>query len=188
VLVLLAAGAAGCSSSGSQQPKPEASPTSGPTTDDTSGQAAGTPKGLRAPARIAGLHRRAHSDAADSILSAMSPGERKKSLAAQYDESALGARFVLVIGQTGQPVPPGAPAAQLKQAILAQASGAKFASATSVPAGSAGGTAECAPVNSAEFDCAWINGKSHLVFFFSGYNQNQTQALMQKFLTAMVRT
>jgi len=187
-LALLAAGAAGCSSSGGQQPKADASPTSGPTTEPTSGRAAGTPKGLRAPARIAGLHKRAHSGAADGILSAMLPGERKKSLAVQYDESALSARFALVIGQTGQPVPPGAPAAQLRQVILAQANGAKFAGATSVPTGSAGGTAECAPVNSAQFDCAWINGKSRLVLIFSGYTRNQTQALMPKFLTAMVRT
>lgn len=191
-LVLLAAGAAGCSSSGSQQPKPDAPPTSEPTpappTEPTSGQAAGSPKGLRAPARIASLHKSPQQDAADGILSAMSPGERKKSLAVQYEESAQSPRFVLAIGQTGQPVLPGAAAAQLKQVILAQANGAKFASAASMPAGSAGGTAECAPVNSAQFDCGWISGTSRLVLIFSGYTQDQTEALMPKFLTAMVRT
>jgi hypothetical protein len=118
----------------------------------------------------------------------MLPAERKKSLAVQYEESDLSARFVLVIGQTGQPVPPGAPAAQLKQVILAQANGAKFSRATSVPAGPAGGTAECAPVNSAQFDCAWINGKAHLVIILSGYDQRHAQQLTPKFITAMVRT
>ena len=60
-------------------------------------------------------------------------------------------------------------------------------------AGSAGGSARCAPIlasggaGSKFVNCAWINGKSALVLTFQSYSAGDAQTLVPQILTAMTK-
>jgi hypothetical protein len=167
--VLLAAGAAGCSSGGS---------------------GGSAPKGLQIPAKIASLKKSADQSTAKFLLSGMKGALRKKMHAVAYEDSSDSSHKVLVYGGTGIPIPPGSPGSQLKQMLSSgTAAGARMGSPASVDPGSLGGKAECAVIPSAKVvNCGWISGTAALVMTFQGFDTGNAQTLVPQILSAMVRT
>jgi hypothetical protein len=102
----------------------------------------------------------------------------------------------MIYGGVGIPLPDGDSDAQFKSMLGSGTStegGVKVGTVADVDAGSAGGSAKCAPIlasgggDSKFVNCAWINGKSALVLSFQSYNADDAQSLVPQILTAMTQ-
>lgn len=172
-LALLAA-AAGCSSGGS-----------GKATSDS--KAAGPPKGIQVPAKIASL-KKVNDEAEQEFKDSGIPSSVRKNLhSVYYRDSTDDSRTVLVTGGAGLPVPTDGPSDKVKALFTEWDMGANGKPTTSVATGSAGGSAECA-VSDESLYCGWVNGKVALTINFDGFKQKRAQALVPQILSAMVRT
>jgi hypothetical protein len=188
-VTLLAAGAAGCSSGG----KAPAAAGSGAATGQASQPASGKVTGsISTPSQIASLQKAADQSEAKKLLKQIKSAAGNAKLAAvSYEDATHSSRTVLIYGGLGIPVPPGSPASQLKAMLrTGTETGAKIGHVALVDAGSAGGTAKCAPVPSSDggkfVNCGWINGKDALVMSFDGFSKARAKALVPKIISAMV--
>jgi len=171
---LLVAGAAGCSSS--------------------SGGGSGS---LSQPDTIASLKKSPDQSMAKEILKAAKghAGDGKVT-AVVYQDSSNSSKTVMIYGGVGIPLPDGDSDSQFKSMLgsgTATDGGVKVGSVADVDAGSAGGSAKCAPIlasgggDSKFVNCAWINGKSALVLTFQSYSAGDAQTLVPQILTAMTK-
>jgi hypothetical protein len=156
----------------------------------SSGGAAGAPKGIQIPARIASLEKSADQSTAKFVLSTMKGPMRKKVHAVTYQDGSDSSRKVFVYGGTGLPVPPGSPSSQLKRMVrTGTTNGVHVGKLDSVDPGSVGGMAECAVVRATKVvNCGWLSGETALVMSFNGFDKGSAQSLVPQILTAMVRT
>ena len=161
--VTLLAAAAGCSSNGSA-----------------------AAKGIHFPSKIASLKKSADQSRAKDILGGLHGAARKQIRAIAYQDASDSSRKVVVYGGAGVPVPPGDPAAQLRQLLTNDGKASGF---TSVSPGSIGGKAECVAVSQVKLiNCGWISGKAVLVMSFQGFDNNSAKSLVPQMLSAMVNT
>jgi hypothetical protein len=174
-LALVAAGAVGCSSSGSG--------------GDAKPGGAAVPAGIQVPAKI-GTLQKGPDDGAKAFKGDGIPDSVTRNLhAVSYMENGDIAHTVVVTGGVGLPVPSDGPADKIKRLFSEWAVGSFGDRATKVTAGSAGGSAECAfdAAYPKDLTCGWINGKIALVLSFSGFEQGHARSLVPQILAAMVR-
>ena len=172
--VLLVAGAAGCSSS--------------------SGGGSGA---LSKPDKIASLKKSPDQSMAKEILKAAKGHTGGGKLTAVvYQDSSDSGKTVMVYGGVGIPLPSGDTDSQFKSMLgsgTEAGGGVKVGTVAEVDAGSAGGSAKCAPIlasgggDSKFVNCAWINGKSALVLTFQSYSADDARTLLPQILTAMTK-
>lgn len=169
---LLTAGAGGCSSSSSGH------------TGQAGQAAAGPATGIQAPARIGTLTKQ-NDDKSGMSGSGVPPSVLKNLHTLSYSASA--GPYVLINGGPGLPVPTDGSPDKIKRLFSEWDVGSAGEALTSVPTGSAGGTAECTPYNAPAkgVDCGWVSGKVALVMSFSGFPLSQARALVPKILSAM---
>jgi hypothetical protein len=171
-LALLAA-AAGCSSGG------------GDKTSDS--KAAGPPKGIQVPAKIASLKKIADDPAEEFKGTGVSKSVARNLHSVLYRDSADDQLQVVVTGGPGLPIPTDGPSDKVKALFTEWDLGANGKPTTSAATGSAGGSAECATVESDQW-CGWVNGKVALTINFENFSKKKALALIPQILTAMVRT
>jgi len=172
-LALLAA-TAGCSSGGSGNGASGSKP-------------AGPPKEIQAPAKIASL-KKILDDPAEEFKGTGVPKSVARNLhSALYRDSTDDQLQVVVSGGLGLPIPTDGPSDKVKALFTEWDLGANGKPTTSAATGSAGGSAECATVDSDQW-CGWVNGKAALTLNFQNFSKKKALALMPQILTAMVRT
>lgn len=188
-VALLAVGAAGCSGGGSTPAASGSSAPAGQASQPASSKVTGS---ISTPGQIASLQKAADQSEAKKLLKQIKSAAGNAKLAAvSYEDAAHKSRTVLIYGGLGIPVPPGSPASQLKSMLrTGTEAGAKIGHAAKVDAGSAGGTAKCAPVPSSDgskfVNCGWINGKDALVMSFDGFSKARAKALVPRIISAMI--
>jgi hypothetical protein len=171
-LALLAA-AAGCSSGGGNA--------------QSDSKPAGPPKGIQVPAKIASLKKVADNAAEDFKDTGVPNSVIKNLHSVLYQDSTNDQRQVTVRGGLGLPLPTDEGSDKVKALFTEWDNGASGRPTTTAATGSAGGSAECATVDSNQW-CGWVNGKIALAINFENYKKKQALALMPQILTAMVRT
>lgn len=179
---LLAAVAAGCSSS----PHGHPSSTSGP--HKSGGPAPAT--GIQIPARIGSLAKAA-DDPAGFFKGDGLPASVVKNLhSVTYYDHDDSSRAAFITGGAGLPVPSDGPGDKVARVMSRWLIDASIAHPISVTSGSAGGTAECFPsaAQPKSLDCGWVSGNVALTLNFDGYSKSEIQALVPKILTAMTST
>jgi hypothetical protein len=162
----------------------------------SSSSASGGPGKLSQPDTIASLKKSPDQSMAKEIVKAAS-GQKgaDKLTAVVYQDSSDSGKTVMIYGGVGIPLPSGDADAQFKDMLgsgTETGGSAKLGTVATVDAGSAGGKAECAPIQGlsggAKFvNCAWINDKTALVMTFQSYAAADAQALVPQILTAMTK-
>lgn len=170
-LALLAA--AGCTSGGGKA--------------QSDSKPAGPPKGIQVPVKIASLKKIADSAAEDFKDTGVPNSVIKNLHSVLYQDSTNDQRQVTVRGGLGLPIPTDEGPDKIKALFTEWDNGASGRPTTSAATGSAGGSAECATVDSNQW-CGWVSGKIALAINFENYKKKQALALMPQILTAMVRT
>jgi len=175
-LTLLAAGAAACSSGGSGDQK------SGGST------AAAAPTGITVPGKIGTLTKQAEDAKFGTPDDGIPASVRKNLHSVSYaDPPGSLTHYVTVEGGPGLPITTDGPDDVVQRLLSQWLISTNRDKASKVSAGSAGGTAECAPdYSGGDTGCGWVSGKVALVIHFNGFKPTQAKALVPKILEAMV--
>jgi len=193
---LLVAGVAACG--GGSSPAKNSSGSSGNTGGTSSVPTPSTTPGpLTEPDQIGTLQKSADQSVAIDLLHSMQATAKGAQISAvTYVDSSDKSHTVLIYGGDNMPVPAGKPARKIKAILTAGPRigvSSKFGHQAKVPAGSAGGMAQCAPlINPGSpihvVTCGWIHGKSALVMSFGGFDPKSARSLVPQIIAAMVKS
>jgi hypothetical protein len=168
------------------------SATSGPTGSTTTAPPPTDTIKLVAPDRIGALRKMADQSQANSMLNQMSGAGIDHPFSVGYEDSANKARLAIAWGGTGRIFAVGGPQQQLDEFFSSAGkslSGGTVGARQNVNPGSAGGTAQCAPVTGlgvAMALCAWSGGDGLLGVIISGLTADRAGARMHDMLQAIV--
>jgi hypothetical protein len=104
-----------------------------------------------------------------------------------YGDDSNPTQYVAVVGGPGMPVPAAGPGDPVQRLMVKFLNDPKVSATTSMPVGSAGGTAECTTDSAFKngLDCGWVNGTTALTLSFNDTPLARARVLMPQILSAM---